>query len=174
MPSQMASAPRPLALIEDDDADTREMYSIHLSGHGMGVVEARGGEDAIEIAKDVPSRCHHERSGIGRFRRHDPVPASQGLACHERHPGDRGHRPGYASRGNGRPRRRMRVGATQTVLTGNAADRNQTRVERLADTLPNRTSLVTRVQNWETRPITARPVAHGLRRDAAIYRILPT
>ena len=67
MPSQTASTPRPLALIVDDDADTREMYTIHLSWHGMGVVEAKGGEDAIEIAKTFLPDVVTTDLGLGDF-----------------------------------------------------------------------------------------------------------
>jgi CheY-like chemotaxis protein len=43
------------------------MYSIHLSWHGMGVVEARGGEDAIEIAKTALPDVITTDLGLGDF-----------------------------------------------------------------------------------------------------------
>jgi CheY-like chemotaxis protein len=37
---------RPLALIVDDHADTREMYALHLRHEGMRVLEATDGDQA--------------------------------------------------------------------------------------------------------------------------------
>ena len=67
MSSQTASTLRPLALIVDNDGDTREMYSTHLSWHGMGVVEAQSGEDAIEMAKTFLPDVITTDLGLGDF-----------------------------------------------------------------------------------------------------------
>lgn len=45
-----ASRPRPLALIIDNDPDTREMYAIHLEQSGLGVVEASDAAHALAMA----------------------------------------------------------------------------------------------------------------------------
>ena len=50
MASLAASPLRPLALIIDDDPDTREMYALHLQHSGMDV-EAGDGADAVALAQ---------------------------------------------------------------------------------------------------------------------------
>jgi CheY-like chemotaxis protein len=44
---------RPLALIVDQDADTREMYALHLSAQGILVVEAPDGVQAVAHARSL-------------------------------------------------------------------------------------------------------------------------
>jgi CheY-like chemotaxis protein len=41
---------RPLVLIADDHADTREMYAGYLTGKGFQVAEARDGAEAVKFA----------------------------------------------------------------------------------------------------------------------------
>ena len=50
MLSLVASRPRPLALIIDNDPDTREMYAIHLKESGMRVVETGDAAHALAMA----------------------------------------------------------------------------------------------------------------------------
>ena len=44
---------RPLALIVDQHADTRDMYSMHLMTRGISVVEAQDGAQAVAHAKSL-------------------------------------------------------------------------------------------------------------------------
>ena len=80
MPFQTAATLRPLALIVDDDADTREMYSIHLSLHGIGVVEAHGGEEAIQIANTLLPDVITTDLGLGDFA--DTILCKRLKDCH--------------------------------------------------------------------------------------------
>jgi CheY-like chemotaxis protein len=50
-PTPSSQGHRPLALIVDDDADTREMYALHLSNEGINTVEAHDSAQAFEKAK---------------------------------------------------------------------------------------------------------------------------
>ena len=50
MLSHAASPSRPLALIIDNDPDTREMYALHLEESGLNVVEAGDGTNALAMA----------------------------------------------------------------------------------------------------------------------------
>ena len=47
MPSTAPARRRPLALVVDDDADTREMYSFYLNGEGIEAVSAGNYEEAF-------------------------------------------------------------------------------------------------------------------------------
>jgi len=46
------SGKRPLVLVVDDYADSREMYAVHLSCVGFDVIEAGNGVEALERAAD--------------------------------------------------------------------------------------------------------------------------
>jgi two-component system, cell cycle response regulator DivK len=48
-----SSVRRPLALIVDQDADTREMYAMHLTAQGISVVEAHDGAEAVAHATSL-------------------------------------------------------------------------------------------------------------------------
>jgi two-component system, cell cycle response regulator DivK len=55
--SSAAGRPRgsaPLILVVDDYADNREMYSAYLQFHGLDVVEAANGAEALERAFEHP------------------------------------------------------------------------------------------------------------------------
>ncbi len=47
----MSYAPAPLILIADDEADLRAMLHILLERDGYRIVEARNGEEAVELCK---------------------------------------------------------------------------------------------------------------------------
>ncbi len=53
MPQRSSDAPRPLVLIADDNADTREMYALYLSMSGYGVETAEDGHEAIIKARTL-------------------------------------------------------------------------------------------------------------------------
>lgn len=42
---------RPMALVVEDHADTGEMYALHLSRQGIGVVQANAGAEALAKAR---------------------------------------------------------------------------------------------------------------------------
>ena len=46
------SGKRPLVLVVDDYADSREMYAVHLSCVGFDVIEAGNGVEALERSAD--------------------------------------------------------------------------------------------------------------------------
>jgi hypothetical protein len=68
MPSLAAAYSRPLALIVDEHADTRETYAIHLREQGIGVVEAADGGRPGAGAR-LSSEYHHDGAWIERFQR---------------------------------------------------------------------------------------------------------
>ena len=50
MPATAAARSRPLALVVDDDADTREMYAFYLNAEGIEVIASGDDDEAFEKA----------------------------------------------------------------------------------------------------------------------------